>query len=88
MVRHSSAADNRKDQLTMLENEDDMPPEDEATVVPDGFRLQNSRPSALDSYLEERGVLVRLNEHGVVWWSDYSQESGANERSVRLSCAI
>ena len=39
-----------------------MSPEDEAIgmVVPDGFRLQEPRPPALDSSLVKRGVLVRL----------------------------
>ena len=40
-----------------------MSPDDEAIgmVVPDGFRLQESRPAALDSSLVKRGVLVRLS---------------------------
>ena len=28
-------------------------------VIPDGFRLQESRPAALDSYLVKRGVFRR-----------------------------
>ena len=38
-----------------------MSPDDEAIgmVVPDGFRLQESRPAAVDSSLVKRGVLVR-----------------------------
>ena len=40
-----------------------MSPEDEAIgmVIPDGFRLQESRPAALDNSLVKRGVLVRLS---------------------------
>ena len=40
-----------------------MSPDDKAIgmVVPDGFRLQESRPAALDSSLVKRGVLVRLS---------------------------
>ena len=40
-----------------------MSPDDEAIgmVVPDGFRLQESRPDALDSSLVKHGVLVRLS---------------------------
>ena len=30
-------------------------------VIPDGFRLQESRPAALDNSLVKRGVLVRLS---------------------------
>ena len=39
-----------------------MSPEDEAIgmVIPDGFRLQDSRPPALDDSLVKRGVLGRL----------------------------
>ena len=44
-----------------------MSPDDEAIgmVVPDGFRLQEPRPAALDSSLVKRGVLVRL---GMGWF--------------------
>ena len=40
-----------------------MSPDDEAIgmVVPDEFRLQESRPAALDNSLVKRGVLVRLS---------------------------
>ena len=40
-----------------------MSPDDDAIgmVVPDGFRLQESRPAALDSFLVKRGVLLRLS---------------------------
>ena len=30
-------------------------------VIPDGFRLQESRPADLDNSLVKRGVLVRLS---------------------------
>lgn len=75
--------------LTLLDDEDDMAPEDEAIVmvVPDGDRLQESSPAALDNYIVKRTVLRNETEHGVVWWPDYSQELGAHERSIRLPCA-
>ncbi|CAN0112036.1 unnamed protein product, partial [Ascophyllum nodosum] len=40
-----------------------MSPDDDAIgmVVPDGFRLQESRPAARDSSLVKRGVLLRLS---------------------------
>ena len=55
-----------KNTQTLLDDEDDMSPEDEAIgmVIPDGFRLQGSRPAALDNYLVNRGVSVRL---GMGW---------------------
>ena len=82
------ASDNRKDPLTVLDDEDDMSPEDEVIemVTPDGFRLQESRPATIDNYFVKHRVLVRLRKHGVVWWPDHSQESGAHERIVRLPC--
>ena len=42
-----------------MDDEDDMSAEDEAIgmVIPDGFRLQESRPAALDNSLVKRGVL-------------------------------
>ena len=45
------------------DDDDGMSPDDEAIgmVIPDGFRLQESRPAALDSSLVKRGVLVRLS---------------------------
>ena len=48
-----------KDPLTQLDDEDDMSPEDEATgmVIPDGLRLQESRPADLDNFLLKSGVL-------------------------------
>ena len=65
-----------------------MSPEDEAIgiVIPDGFRLQDSRTAALDNSVVKRGVLVRLS---MGWFGgpDHSQESGAHERIVRLPCA-
>ena len=59
----SGGSDDGKDQLTLLDDDDDMSPDDEAIgmVVPDGFRLQEARPAALDSSLVKRGVLVRLS---------------------------
>ena len=63
IVWHSGASDNGKDPLALLGDEDDMSPEDEAIgmVIPDGFRLQESRPVALDNSFVKRGVLVRLS---------------------------
>ena len=60
IVWPSGASDNRKDPLAQLDDEDDMPPEDEAIgmVIPDG---QESRPADLDNYLVKCGVLVRLS---------------------------
>ena len=65
-----------------------MSPDDDAIgmVAPDGFRLQESRPAALDSSLVKRGVLLRLSMWEV-WWPDNSPESGADEACVRLPCA-
>ena len=58
IVWPSGATDNRKDPLTQLDDED-MSPEDETIrmVIPDGFRLQESRPAALDNSLAKREVL-------------------------------
>ena len=44
-----------------------MDPDDEiqAMKIPDGFRIQESPPSDLDSSLLRRGVLVRL---GMGWF--------------------
>ena len=52
IVWPSGASHNRKEPLTQLDDEDDMSTEDEAIgmVIPDGFRLQESRPAALDNY--------------------------------------
>ena len=63
IVWHSGAPDNGKDPLTLLDDEEDMSPEDEAIgmVIPDVFRLQESRQAALDNYLVNRGALVRLS---------------------------
>ena len=63
MVWPSGASDNRKDPLTQLDDEHDMSPEDEAIgmVITDGFRLQESRPAALDNFLVKHGVLVRVS---------------------------
>ena len=63
ILRLSCASDNRKDSLTLLDDKDDMSPEDEAVgmFLTDGFRLHQSRPAALDSFLVKRGVLVRLS---------------------------
>ena len=53
IVRHSGVSDNRKDSLTLPDDEDDMSPEDEAIrmVVPDVFFFcfQESRPAVLDN---------------------------------------
>ena len=62
----------------MLDDEDDMSPDDEAIgmVIPDGFRLQESRPATLENSLVKRAV---LDKHRVVWWPHHSQD----ERIVR-----
>ena len=55
-------------------------------VIPDGFRLQESRPPALDKSLVKRGALVRLF---MGWFGGLitrkSQER--TKRSARLPCA-
>ena len=81
--------------MTQLDDEDDMSPEDEVIgmVIPDGFRLEDSRPAALDNSSVKPGVLDRLNMGwfgGLITrkrWPDHPQESGAHERIVRLPCA-
>ena len=59
----SGGSDDGKGPLTLLDDDDDMSPDDDAIgmVVPDGFRLQESRSAALDSSLVKRGVLLRLS---------------------------
>ena len=54
--------DNKTDPLSLLDDEDDMSPEDEAMgmVIPNSLRLQESTPAALDNPGVKRGVLVRL----------------------------
>ena len=44
-------SDNGKNTLALLDDDDDMSPEDHAIgmAIPNGFRLQESRPAALDS---------------------------------------
>lgn len=64
IVLRAGVSDIGKDPLTLLdEDDDDMSPEDEAVgmAIPGGFRLQESRPAALDGSLVKRGVLVRLS---------------------------
>ena len=59
IVCYPGVANNEKDP-TLLEDEDDMSPEDDEAIgmVPDGFHLRESRPSALDNPLVKRGVLL------------------------------
>ena len=59
----SGASESRNDPLAPLDAEDDILPDDEAIEMdfPDGFRLEESRPGALDNSLAKRGVLVRLS---------------------------
>ena len=49
IVLRASVSDIGKDPLTLLDEDDDMPPEDETVgmAIPDGFRLQESRPQLL-----------------------------------------
>ena len=63
MVWHADVSDNEKEPLTLLDDEDDMSPEEEAIgmVIPEGLRLQESKPPALDNNLVKRGVLERLS---------------------------
>lgn len=83
----SGVFDNGKDPKTLLDDEDDISPEDEAIgmVIPDGFRLQESRPAALDNSLLKRGVLVRL---GMGWFGGLitrkSQERTKNVYDYRV----
>ena len=58
---------NQDDELALLDEDDSMDPEDEVhgMKIPDGYRLQVSKPAALDSSLLQRGVLVRL---GMRWF--------------------
>ena len=66
--------------MTQLDDED-MSPEDEAIgmVIPDGFRLQESRPAALDNSLVKRGVLDQA-------WGGLVASSLARVRSARKNC--
>ena len=60
VVWHADVSDNGKEPLTLVDDEDGMLPEDEAIgmVIPDGFRLQEPRPPALDNSSVKRGVLL------------------------------
>ena len=62
IVLRSGVSDIGKDPLTLLDD-DDMSPKDEAVgmAILDGFRLQESRPAALDASFVKRGILVRLS---------------------------
>ena len=53
-------------------------------MAPDGFRLEESRPAVLDSSSVKQTWSVCETGHGVYWWIDHSQESGADERCVPL----
>ena len=63
-----------------------MSPEDETIgmVIPDGFRLQESRPAALDNSLVKRGVLVRL---GMGWFGGLITRK-SQERMKELVCIL
>ena len=63
IVLRASVSDIGKDPQTLLDEDDDMSPEDEAVgiAIPDGFRPQESRPATLDGSVVKRGVLVRLS---------------------------
>ena len=69
IVWHADASDNGKEALALLHDKYDMPPGNEAIrmVIPDGFRLEESRPPALDNSLVKRGALVRLSMR---WFGD------------------
>ena len=58
---------NQDDELALLDEDDSMDREGEihGMEIPDGYRLQASKPAALDSSLLQRGVLVRL---GMGWF--------------------
>ena len=89
IVWPSGASDNRKDPLTQLDDEDDTSPEDEAIgmVIPDGFRLQESRPAALDNSLVKRGVLVRPSIGwfgGLVTRKSQERKKGVYDHRVHL----
>ena len=62
-----SFSDKDKNTLALLDDNDDMSPEDHAIgmVIPNGFRLQELRSAALDSSLVKCGVLLRL---GMGWF--------------------
>ena len=55
IVWPSGTSDNRKDPLTVLDDEDDMSPEDEAIgmVIPDGFRLPRVETSCSRKFFSE-----------------------------------
>lgn len=58
------------DELVLLDDDDTMDaddPDDEicGMEIPDGFRIQQSKPATLDSSLLQRGVLIRL---GMGWF--------------------
>ena len=57
----------QNDEMTLLDEDDSMDPDDEidGMEIPDGFRIQPSRPAALDGSFLQRGVLVRL---GMGWF--------------------
>ena len=67
MLLYPDAPLNQDDELALLDEDDSMDPEDEihGMEIPDGYRLQASKPAALDSSLLQRGVLVRL---GMGWF--------------------
>ena len=81
IVWHADASDNGKKTLTLLDDEDDMPREDEAIemVIPDGFRLQEPRPPDLDSSFVKRGVLSQTT-HG--WFGDLITRKSARNKST------
>ena len=67
MPLYPDALLNQDDELALLDKDDSMDPEDEihGMEIPYGYRLQASKPAALDSSLLQRGVLVRL---GMGWF--------------------
>lgn len=64
---YPGAPQNQDDELALLDDDDSMDPEDEKQCmeIPDGYRLQASKPADLGSFLLQRGVLVRL---GMRWF--------------------
>ena len=83
MPLYPDAPLNQDDELALLDEDDSMDPEDEVhgMEIPGGYRLQASKPAALDSSLLQRGVLVRLD----MGWFRRSITRQSQERTRHLS---
>ncbi|CAN0273622.1 unnamed protein product [Ectocarpus sp. 4 AP-2014] len=80
------------DKLALLDEEDSLDPDNpddeiHGMEIPEGYRLQESIPTALDRSLLQHGVLVRLGMDGVVWWVDHTAISRLHSPLARLQCA-